>query len=124
MATGPRSQSCHGARLAILVAAVFALSSPLTLGGAGSSAQSKPTSAWTPSVVPAAQCGPGERTESGLQGQTTSAERFSAKASQAYQCNLELVGQFAGEGGDFDMTTLDTCGYVGTFSGKGQQHRV
>ena len=111
------SRNGPGARLAILVAAVFMLS-PLLIRS-----QSKPQSAWTPSVVPAAQCGPGDRPESGLQGQTTLAERFSAKASQAYNCNLELLGQFPGEGADMDATALDSCGYVATsLGGTGQQH--
>src|SRR5262245_38037561 len=122
MMAGPRSQSRPGARLAVLVAAALVLSSPLTPGGGRSSAQSK-SSAWTSSVVPAAKCGPGERTESGLQGQTTSAERFSAKATQAYNCNLELLGQFEGEGAQFAMAAIDNCGYFSTAGGAAQQHK-
>jgi hypothetical protein len=48
--------------------------------------------------VPKAQCGPSDRTESGLQGQTTSKERASGDSERGYNCNLELVGQFRGEG--------------------------
>ena len=48
--------------------------------------------------VPRAVCGPGDHTESGLQGQTTPQERSSGDSKQAYNCNLELVGQFQGEG--------------------------
>ena len=48
--------------------------------------------------VPKAQCGPSDRTESGLQGQTTSEERASGDSERGYYCNLELVGQFRGEG--------------------------
>ena len=48
--------------------------------------------------VPKAQCGPSDRTESGLQGQTTSEERASGDSERGYNCNLELVGQFRGEG--------------------------
>src|SRR5260370_119148 len=66
MSVGRVSAYRHGARLAVLVAAIVVLPSPLTLGGARSSAQSKPASEWTPSVVPKAQCGPGEPAESGL----------------------------------------------------------
>ncbi len=43
--------------------------------------------------VPRADCGPNDRTETGLQGQTTSAERFSGDSEGGYNCNLELVGQ-------------------------------
>src|SRR3974377_2316384 len=48
--------------------------------------------------VPKAQCGPSDRTESGLQGQTTSEERASGDSGLRYNCNLELVGQFRGRG--------------------------
>ena len=51
--------------------------------------------------VPKAQCGPSDRTESGLQGQTTSEERASGDSQRGYSCNLELVGQFRGEGSLF-----------------------
>ena len=46
-----------------------------------------------PASVPKAICGPGEHTESGLQGETTVQERFSGDSERAYNCNLELVGQ-------------------------------
>jgi hypothetical protein len=48
--------------------------------------------------APKAQCGPSDRTESGLQGQTTAKERASGDSERGYNCNLELVGQFRGEG--------------------------
>src|SRR5689334_6259143 len=48
--------------------------------------------------VPKAICGPGDHTESGLQGQTTPQERFSGDSVRAYNCNLQLVGQLQGEG--------------------------
>src|SRR5262249_60235356 len=48
--------------------------------------------------VPRANCGPRDRTESGLQGQTTPEERFSGDSKGGYNCNLELVGQYQGEG--------------------------
>src|SRR6516165_5793629 len=46
-----------------------------------------------PASVPKAICGPGEHTESGLQGETTEQERFSGDSERAYNCNLELVGE-------------------------------
>ena len=64
-----------------------------------------------------------ERRESGLQGQMTLAERFSSKASEAFRCNLELVGQFEGEGGYNSMAAIDTCGYFSTVGSTAQQHR-
>ena len=50
---------------------------------------------WT-GPVPKANCGPWDRTESGLQGQTTQGERESGDSEVGYNCNLELVGQFQG----------------------------
>jgi len=52
---------------------------------------------WT-APVPKATCGRLDRTEGGLQGQTTPGERSSSKSEGGYNCNLELVGQFQGEG--------------------------
>jgi hypothetical protein len=52
---------------------------------------------WT-GPVPKAKCGPGDHTESGLQGETTQEERFGGDSERAYNCNLELVGQYRGEG--------------------------
>ena len=48
--------------------------------------------------VPKAQCGPSDHTESGLQGETTAWERSSGDSLLGYNCNLELVGRFKGEG--------------------------
>lgn len=63
--------------------------------------------------VPKAVCGPGDRTEV-VQGQMTLAERFSERAQRAYACNLELIGQFEGEGAGFDMEALGDCAYYST----------
>jgi hypothetical protein len=52
---------------------------------------------WT-GPVPKANCGRWDWTESGLQGQTTPWERESGDSEGGYNCNLELVGQFQGEG--------------------------
>lgn len=113
---------CSG-RLTVLVAAAVLLSSSSIPGQGRRRDQSAPPVGWTRSVVPAAQCGPGSRSESGLQGQMTLAERFSAKTSEAYRCNLELVGQFEGEGGYNSMAALDTCGYFSTVGSAAQRHR-
>ncbi len=66
--------------------------------------------------VPKAICGPGDHTESGLQGQTTPQERFSGDSERAYNCNLELVGQFQGEGNysQDGPAYAGNCAYYGT----------
>lgn len=99
-----------GALLAVLLAASY--TSPPGLSG-----QTK----YVP--APKAQCGPGSRPETGLQGQTTAAERFSPGASKSFTCNLEFVGQFQGEGASWDMGIFDACAYIGTTDGPGRQNR-
>jgi hypothetical protein len=73
--------------------------------------------------VPRAECGKGDRIESALQGQTTIAERMTGGALKAYNCNLELVGQFQGEGATWQMASFDRCAYYGTGNREGQQHK-
>ena len=66
--------------------------------------------------VPKAQCGTGDHTESGLQGQTTSRERFSGDSERAYNCNLQLVGQHTGQGtySQDGPAYAGNCAYYGT----------
>ena len=74
--------------------------------------------------VPKAKCGPSDHTESGLQGQTTSLERSSGDSERGYNCNLELVGQFRGEGAfsQDGPAYLGHCAYVATENNPQQQH--
>jgi hypothetical protein len=69
--------------------------------------------------VPKADCGPHDRTESGLQGETTQEERFSGDSEFAYNCNLELVGQepqgaFEGAFSQDGPAYAGECAYYGT----------
>lgn len=61
--------------------------------------------------VPKATCGAGDRVETGLQGQTTLAERQSGASQTAYNCNLEKVGQYEGDGTSWQLTWFDHCAY-------------
>jgi hypothetical protein len=78
--------------------------------------------------VPKAQCGPSDHTESGLQGQTTSAERAIVNghtdSERGYNCNLELVGQFRGEGAfsQDGPAYFDHCAYMATENDPNQAH--
>src|SRR5438046_10580879 len=74
--------------------------------------------------VPKTQCGPSNRTESGLQGQTTSKERASGDSERGYNCNLELVGQFKGEGAfsQDGPSYFDHCAYMATENDPRQAH--
>jgi LVIVD repeat-containing protein len=79
---------------------------------------------WT-GPVPKANCGRWDRTESGLQGQTTPDERLSGDSEGGYNCNLELVGQFRGEGAKSQggPAYSDHCAYYDTENNPLQQHR-
>jgi hypothetical protein len=74
--------------------------------------------------VPRAKCGPADHTESGLQGQTTPLERSSGDSERAYNCNLELVFQFRGEGAvsQDGPTYFHQCAYFATNNNPQQQH--
>src|SRR5262250_3182245 len=66
--------------------------------------------------VPKAICGPGDHTESGFQGQTTTQERSSGDSEAAFNCNLQLVGEFRGEGAfsQDGPAYADDCAYFAT----------
>ena len=108
----------------------FAISTVLLLGllfshsafAAAGSQRANETGSMGP--VPKAQCGPSNRTESGLQGQTTSQERASGDSQRGYNCNLELVGQFRGEGAfsQDGPSYFDHCAYVATENKPLQAH--
>ena len=74
--------------------------------------------------VPQAKCGPADHTESGLQGQTTPEERSSGDSGRGYNCNLELVSQFQGEGAvsQNGPTYFNQCAYFATNNNPLQQH--
>ena len=108
----------------------FAISTVLLLGALFSSStfadpegkQANETGSMGP--VPKAQCGPSDRTESGLQGQTTSQERASGGSELGYNCNLARVGQFRGEGAfsQDGPSYFDHCVYMATENNPLQAH--
>jgi hypothetical protein len=72
-----------------------------------------------PGSIPKAICGPGDHTESGLQGETSLQERMSGDSETAYNCNLELVGQepqdtYQGAYSQDGPAYYDVCAYYGT----------
>ena len=74
--------------------------------------------------APKAQCGASDRTEKGLQGQTTREERASGDSEHGYNCNLELVGQFRGEGAfsQDGPSYFGHCAYMATENNPMQAH--
>jgi len=101
-----------------LFAVATAALAGLLLGASIASAQAISSDGF-PASVPKATCGPGEHTESGLQGETTEQERFSGDSETAYNCNLELVGQepqdtYQGGYSQDGPAYYDVCAYYGT----------
>jgi hypothetical protein len=110
-----RKAGISGATFAVLLG--FSL-----LGGSGEgNAQRVP---WN-GPVPKANCRSGDAVET-LQGHTTLAERESGDSELGYNCNLELVGQFQGEGmwwfGGGNWTSFDDCTYYSTRGSIYQQN--
>jgi hypothetical protein len=105
--------------LACFAIAPFVVSLALAASSSDEPASSQGKPGVPPSFlgsVPKAHCGPGDHTESGLQGQTTPQERFSGDSERAYNCNLELVGQYQGEGNysQDGPTYAGNCAYLAT----------
>jgi hypothetical protein len=68
----------------------------------------------TNTAVAPAQCGPGAKPETGLQGQVPLPDRLSGRSKQGYACNLELVGQYQGEGAAIVSAVGGHCAYMPT----------
>ena len=107
----------------------FAISTVLLLGllfgnSAFAAAGGKSNEIGSMGPVPKAQCGPSNRTESGMQGQTTSKERASGDSKLGYNCNLEFVGQFRGEGAfsQDGPSYFGHCAYMATENNPRQAH--
>ena len=73
--------------------------------------------------VPRAECGPGSRPEPALQGEVTIADRESGRSSEGYTCNLEQVGNYRGEGTQWQLAGYGDCAYYGTRLHGTQQKR-
>jgi hypothetical protein len=84
---------------AVLAAALAACS------GASAPAPAPQTRAAS-AATPKAQCGPGSRPETGMQGRVSRADHESGRAAQGYTCNTELIGEY---------TVPNAMGTVGGF---------
>ncbi|MDQ1498932.1 MAG: hypothetical protein QOI86_2272, partial [Actinomycetota bacterium] len=111
-------------RLSVIGLGVFGL---LLLPGSAAFGQAAPRRSVFEGPVPRAQCGPGSRPETGLQGQAPLADRDSGRSSGGYSCNLDLVGHYGAaegfEGAEWQMTWYDHCAYYDTRLSGTQQRR-
>jgi hypothetical protein len=97
----------------ICACTLAALGAALAGCGGGSSSDEGPA----PLTVTKAQCGSADRPETGLQGQVPAALRSAGFGG--FSCNLELVGQNRGDGGNWQATQFrdksgHKCAYHGT----------
>jgi hypothetical protein len=106
-----------------LSAATLAILAFSSSAAAASAATADPIP-WT-GPVPKAECDRWDWIESGLQGQTTQWERESGDSEGGYNCNLELVGQYQGEGAKSQggPAYSDHCAYYVTSNNPLQQRR-
>jgi hypothetical protein len=99
----------HSGTLTFAITAFLAVFMSIGVGGK-SFAQQAP---WT-QPVPRANCGAADRVEPGLQGQTSLVDRMSGANQTPYNCNMDLVGNFAGEGAEWQMAWFKDCAYYDT----------
>lgn len=103
-------------RIAVPLAAALALTPLAFLNTSGAEADASPT------AVSRARCGPGSTPEPGMQGQVPLADRESGRSRQGYACNLELLGQYQGEGTTWVNPQYKNCVYNATsFFGLGRK---
>jgi hypothetical protein len=62
-------------------------------------------------AVPRASCRKGDKTESGLQGETTQAEVDSGANLKGFNCSADVVGQVQGEGASWQLAAWKNCAY-------------
>ena len=65
----------------------------------------------TQASLPKPACRSTDKTESGLDGQTTLQEVDAGLVANGFNCNADLVGQFQGEGASWQLTAWKTCAY-------------
>lgn len=64
-----------------------------------------------------AECGPGSRREPGVQGQVPLEQRQNGDSELGYHCNLEMLGQWQGEGSTWVSDSYKDCAYMATAFG-------
>lgn len=91
------------------------LGATLTLLPFSAASGQNPSAEISNSTVAKANCGPGSRPETGLQGDVPAADRDSGRSQQGYSCNIRQLGNYAGRGGGITSVGFEHCVYIGTF---------
>src|SRR5205085_4454454 len=75
-------------------------------------------------ALPHATCRNGntDRPESGMSGETTAAEISSGANKLGFNCNIDLVGQYQGEGASWQLTDWKNCAYFDQRKGSNLAH--
>lgn len=74
--------------------------------------------------LPAPDCQPGDRIPKGVDGQITAAERASGASTKPYNCNLAIIGEYAGQGAGHQLMWYGHCAYVTTEGYEAGQKEV
>ena len=74
--------------------------------------------------LPPPDCQSGDRTEKGVDGQLTAAERASGASTRPFNCNLAIVGEYAGQGAGHQLMWYGHCAYVTTEGFEAGQREV
>lgn len=90
-------------RLGVTVVAV-------TLAGVGIAGLGTADGRDFPSPVPVAECGPGDRPETAVQGRVPASDFESGRAARGYTCNTRAVGHVEGTGGFKVLRHVDSSG--------------
>lgn len=101
--------------LRLLIAVLFGASGlglVVLGGGPASSETAGPT--MNGAAVPRARCGPDDRPEKGIQGRVPLKARESGRSQRGYTCNLQMLGQFQGEGSSWVSQSYKHCAYMST----------
>ncbi|NKY54854.1 LVIVD repeat-containing protein [Nocardia flavorosea] len=69
------------------------------------------TGVW-PTAVDPSNCRPGDRVETGLQGEVPLEDRRSGRSREGYNCNIDLIGQYQGQGAGPVSPTYKNCAYI------------
>lgn len=99
--------------LGVAIVALAALVLPATSPDQAIAADADPAAE---GAVGVADCGPGSRPESGVQGQVPRADRASGRSQEGSICNLEVLGTYQGAGAGVVSARYENCVYLGSFA--------